>query len=191
MPVTKSISEQALALVRPPEIRTSHPIGRGWYVVYTAIKSEFRVELDLRAKGFDTFCPRENSVRVRRGRKYKISRPVFSRYVFVAFDPEREEWFNPIKSTDGVECLLENNRQPVRVPPTCIELLRRAEANGVFDKGKTPQPGEEFRIVDGPFADFVGKVQSAPAGNRIKLLVNYMNRAVATEFSLAAIERIS
>lgn len=188
----QEMTVRALATMpEDPLIPSSSPLGRVWFACYTNIKCEARAELGLKAKGFDTFLPRETRIRVRRGRKITITLPVFSRYLFVAFDPDREEWFHPIKSTDGVEALLENNQIPVRISAKVIDRLRHAEANGVFDKGKTPQAGEEFRVVGGgPFDDLIGKVMSAPQSNRIKLLLKIMNRAVAVEFSLADLERI-
>lgn len=183
----------ARAMAQQPEeplIPASYPLGRLWFACYTNPMAEDRAELGLKAKGFDTFLPHETKIRVRRGRKIKTTTPVFPRYVFVAFDPALEEWCYPIKSTDGVEAVLENNQSPMQIPSTVIDRLRHAEANGVFDKGKTPLPGEKFRVVGGgPFDDLIGKVMSAPRAGRLRLLLTIMNRAVAVEFSLADLER--
>ncbi len=167
----------------------SFPSGRLWFAVYTGISRETRVRSDLTAKGFETFLPMETSVKVRRGRRIKTKRPVFSRYVFVSFDMNLD--CRAIRSTDDVEYILENNQVPVTIPAAIIEKLQRVEANGGFDKDKTPKEGEAFRIVDGPFADMIGKVKSASPGSRVKLVLNFVHRSVATEFSLAQLERIT
>jgi len=174
-----------------PEIRTSSPLGRGWYAVYTAIKSEFNVKDRLEAKGFGAFLPCETKIRVRRGKRQKFKRPVFSRYVFVSFDPDLEDWWPEIKYIDDVEAILSNNRSPVRIPAKEIRAIQLAEANGAFDKDKLPAPGEQFMVVTGPFADFIGKVVSARANGRVKLLLKrLMGGAIPAEFSLAELERI-
>lgn len=187
-----SISQRALRQIKPPAEQSiapiSYPSERLWFAVYTSIARETRVRADLRAKGFETFLPMETSVKLRRGRRVKTMRPVFSRYVFVSFDMNLD--CRAIRSTDDVEYILENNQVPVTIPQDIIEELQRIDANGGFDKDKTPKEGEAFRIVDGPFADFIGKVKSASPGHRVKLVLNFVHRSVAAEFALAQLERV-
>ncbi len=188
-----SITARALKQIRHPleHVPASFPTGRLWYAVYTMPQREMAVRHDLLAQGFETFLPMETSLRVRRGRKLKTKRPVFARYIFTAFDVNRD--YRAIDATDGVEYILENTDVPVSIPAKVIEELRRLDSIGAFDKDKGPQIGEEFRVVDpaSPFAELAGKVQSAGPRDRIKLLLKIMNRIVATEFSLAQLDRIT
>lgn len=172
-----------------PLVPASFPLGRAWHLVYTAPMMERRVVKDLEAQGFPVFCPHEVRQRVRRGRRIKVTHPVFPRYVFVAFDIEREEWSRPILSTDGVAYILENNLVPVRIPERVIEDLRWADAHGMFDRDKLPAVGEALRVTEGLLAGEIGKVLSAKPNNRVKLLLKIMSRSVVAEFNLAGLER--
>lgn len=186
-----SITKRALATIVTPDAPISFRSGQAWFALYVMPQHELRVSADLTGRGFPAFLPMISTQRVRRGRKVKLKRPVFPGYVFTAFDINRD--CRAINATDGVEYILENNDVPVSIPIRIIEELQRLDSIGAFDKDKAPKPGEVFRVVDieSPFADLAGKVQSASPKDRIKLLLKIMNREVATEFSLAQLERIT
>lgn len=164
-------------------------LQRRWFVVCTGVKAEGRVAWTLEALNFDVFLPMETRMRVIRGKRIRVQNPLFSRYVFVGFDPQREEWYWPIRSIDGVMGLLENNQMPVPVPTIAIEELRRLEANGAFDKSKLPAAGEVFRVVAGPFADLIGKVKNARASGRVRLLLEMLGKVVEANFPIEQLER--
>jgi hypothetical protein len=48
---------QKKVLAEQPLIPASFPLERRWYVIYTNIKCEFRANMGLKAKGFETFLP--------------------------------------------------------------------------------------------------------------------------------------
>lgn len=183
-----SISQRAMAAIRPISFQ-----GVAWFVLYVAPQQEKRVASDLSGRGFQSFLPMISTQKVRRGRKVKIKRPVFPGYVFAAFDLDEPIQWRAIKSTVGVEYILENNDVPVSIPSKIIEELRRLDSIGAFDKDKAPKAGEQFRVVDpsSPLYDLAGKVHSAGPRDKVKLLLKIMNRHVATEFSLAQLERIT
>lgn len=176
-------------VMRSPEVRSSS-IGKGWYVIYTGVGVETRVCLELKVAGFGYFLPCETRAKNRNGRRWKVRRPVFPRYAFVQFDPDRDDWYGPIYAIDGVQGVLENNKHPVRVPGHVIEELRRAEENGAFDKDKLPTKGERLLVANGLWAGRIGKVIAAKPNGRIKLLLKMMERAVAVEFVKGDLERL-
>lgn len=188
----RTITERALATLQRPEplIPASFPLGQAWHVAYTNIKCEHRARYGLEGKGFECFLPMEVRYRVRRGRKSAIRRPVFSRYLFVRFDIELQGT-GDVASIDGIEQLLTNNDMPMRVPDRVIAEIRRAEANGAFDKAATLGQGEDVRVPEGPFMGMLGKVQSASPGKRVKVLLEMLGRQVITDFGLAELERTS
>ncbi|HZP68363.1 MAG TPA: transcription termination/antitermination NusG family protein [Pseudolabrys sp.] len=163
------------------------PAGVGWYVARTNIKCEFRAEMGLRSKGYEVFLPREK-VWVRHARrKSERERPLFGRYLFVGFDPNLMPW-TPIKETDGIECLVMNNGIPSRLPAGLVEKLRGEIEVGCFDETKAVaklEPGDEIRITEGPFADFVGKLKVALPKKRVEMLLNLLGGDVCVTIPLA------
>jgi transcriptional antiterminator RfaH len=149
---------------RAVDIPASFPVGGAWHVVYTNIRCEFRANMGLKAKGFETFLPYLRK-RIRHARYTQaVERPLFPRYLFVRFDVEKDEWFDPIKSTDGVEDIIRNNSIPVRIPQAELDPIIHAQKAGEFDlTRKRPisseyAEGEVIRISAGPFAGFAAEV---------------------------------
>jgi transcriptional antiterminator RfaH len=178
-----------------PLIPASFPLERRWYVIYTNIKCEFRANMGLKAKGFETLLPYIRK-RIRHGRQTSIvDRPVFPRYLFIKFDVEKDEWFHPIKSTDGVEDLIRNDNIPVRVPEQQIERLRRAQVCGDFDTTKKPVSeyvaGEMVRISEGVFSGFSATVLAAmPDKNRAELMLEFLGRKSKIELDYEALQKL-
>lgn len=164
--------------------------GRCWYAVYTAPKCEHRVQTGLACAGFGAWFPHETRVKVKHGRRVKIRRPVFARYVFAAFNEALDDWRGEIEGIDGALYVLENRDRPVRIPSDAIASLQREELNGAFDRDKLPAPNDELRVATGPFMGVIGRVLSARASGRVKLLLKLLNGMVPVEFPLAEVERI-
>lgn len=171
-----TIAARAIAAMRPQErlIPAGYPLGRAWHAFRTNIKCEYRAKIGIEILGFETFVPLEQKYIRRRGFRVKVQNPLFSRYGFVKFDVEKDDW-GPIKEVDGVEDILRNNQLPVRVPAQEIEKLKLAQTYGLFDRTKAPlpfKPGTDVEIGEGPYAGFIGKVVKARSADRIKILLS-------------------
>jgi transcriptional antiterminator RfaH len=177
-----------------PVAPVSRPLGRGWHVVRTNVHCEVRARLGIEALGFPVYLPCETRIVRHARRKIPVKRPLFPRYLFAAFDAEREAW-GAIKTTYGVEYLLYGDPDvPARVPDTAIERLRRAEAAGEFDLTK---PGASFalgasvRIEEGPFADMVGEVKRADSKHRVAVLLSFLQRTITVEVPAAMLRAVA
>jgi transcriptional antiterminator RfaH len=194
----RSMTEAALRqlALEQPLIPASFPMERRWYVVYCNIKCEFRAQMGLKSKGFETFLPYIRK-RIRHGRVTTIAnRPVFPRYLFVKFDVEKDEWFHPIKTTDGVEDLIRNQNIPVRIADRDLSRIMLMQSNGDFDlTGKTVrsdyQPGEQVRISEGVFSGFNARVVAAmPDKNRAELMLEFLGRKSKIELDYDALQKL-
>jgi transcription antitermination factor NusG len=160
-----------------PLIPASFPLGRRWYVAETFPKCEFEVESSLISKGFDAYAPRSRHFRWSKfsvRRREKIEKPLFPGYTFVSFDVEKDEWWQPIHSSDGVRSVLSNNLIPSRVHSFAIDRLRRAEAAGMFDYTipvSNFRPGDDVEIIEGPFAGLIAKIKSASVKKRVRIIM--------------------
>lgn len=181
-------------------IPMSFPLGGAWHVVFTNIRCEFRANMGLKAKGFETFLPYLRK-RVRHARyTTAVDRALFPRYLFVRFDIERDEWFHPIKSTDGVEDIIRNDSIPVRIRDDELAPIIEAQKAGEFDLtlrgGKRSKvfdykPGELARISAGPFTGFNATVvASMPEKNRVEVMLEILGRASNMQLKFDALEKL-
>lgn len=182
--------------------QTSDRSGPGWFVAMVEPRAEAKVGKGIRDElGLETYCPVERLKDRKRGRKViQVIRPLIPGYVFVAFNPLRDEW-QAIEHVDGVVDLLCNDDIPSRIPTAWVEATQRAEAYGVFDRTKTApngfKIGDKVKVGEGPFAghmalieEFLAKLKSATASKRAKVLVSFMGRMTAIELPVEALERV-
>ena len=218
----KPISERAAALVQAPQllpiaphllraaeeptIPKSFPLGAAWHVVMTNIKCEFRAKMGLQARGFAVYLPVEKRIVRHARRKEQRLFPLFRRYLFVAFDIERDEWYEPIRTTDGVADLLCYPRLPasrtrnadvqwipLQVPNAQIEALRRKEAAGDFDYTNPASAfhvGEAVRVAQGALAGLNAIVHATPPNKRVELLLDLLGRKTVVKLEAGEIERV-
>ena len=158
-----------------------------WYLVHTLPHNERRAQLHLGAQGLRTHFPTIQKT-IRHARRLRTVRaPLFPRYVFLILDLGRDRWLS-VQSTVGVSCLYSCEGRPVRVPEGIVETLiaNTDEANlALFTSGLTI--GQSVRILSGPFANFVGRLERLDAAGRIRVLLDMMGTAVPVALRRSAI----
>lgn len=189
-PVPRNLFHAALGLEPVDEnIPASFLLRKFWHVVYTAMRQEIEVKSELVKLGFDVFLPMSTRRAVKRGKRVIINDPLFTRYIFVAFDREKDEW-GSILNTNGVECILGADRIPIAVPLLEIERLQRYEQAGAFDFTRSKlnfTAGDKVEIQEGPFAGMMAKVKCASPKKRVRLLLESL---ASIEIDPAAIVRV-
>ena len=171
-----------------PGIRTLALEGRQrWFLVHTHPHNERRAQLHLGAQGFKTHFPTIQKT-IRHARKLRTVRaPLFPRYIFLILDLGRDRW-RSVWGTVGVSSIYTWEDRPVPVPEGIVETLiaNTDEANlALFTSGLTI--GQSVRILSGPFANLVGRLERLDAAGRIRVLLDMMGTAVPVALRRSAI----
>lgn len=173
-----------------------------WYVVHVYSGHEQKVKLALeekinsskRPEKFgDILIPTENVVELKNGKKKESSRKFYPGYILLRMDLDNETW-HIVNSTPKVTGFLGGKNKPAPISDK--------EAENIVDKmqqGKNkPQPkyffepGDEVRVVDGPFATFNGMVEEvSPEKEKIKVLVSIFGRATPVELNFIQVTKIN
>ena len=150
-----------------------------WYVVHTHALSENRAAEHLRRQGYQTYLPQCSRWRSYARRLELVRRPLFPRYLFVFLDIMRTQW-RPILSTVGVSTILMREGKPNPVPQGVVDMIQEGEANGEMDRmiSRRFSLGEPVRILEGPFADLIGRFQGLADRERVYVLLELMERQV-------------
>ncbi|HKJ97545.1 MAG TPA: transcription termination/antitermination protein NusG [Desulfotignum sp.] len=172
-----------------------------WYVVHVYSGHEQKVKKALEekiaaAKHPDKFgeilIPTENVVELVKGKKRESSRKFYPGYILVRMYLDNETW-HIISSTPKVTGFLGGKNKPAPIS--------EKEAQVIIDKmqqGKNkPQPkfyfepGDDVRVVDGPFANFNGTVEDvSPDKEKLKVLVSIFGRATPVELNFIQVTKI-
>lgn len=147
-----------------------------WFLVHTLPNSERRAEVHLRAQGFRTCLPQVNRT-IRHARQFRnVQAPLFPRYMFLILDLSRDRWLS-VRSTVGVSTLVTCEGCPIPVPVGVVEDLI-ASYNETLELDCGLREGQSVRILSGPFADLIGKLDRLDAGGRTRVLLEIMSTAV-------------
>jgi len=72
------------------------------------------------------------------------------------------------------------------VPPGVVEYLQsHVDVDGTLDRTPSFSAGQQVRIVEGPFADFVGTLQRLNGTDRVQVLINLLGRSVSATLPLS------
>jgi transcriptional antiterminator RfaH len=149
-----------------------------WYVAQTHAKAEHKALFNLDRQGFTAYLPQYRKRRRHARKTDWIKAPLFPRYIFVAFDPQRARW-RSISSTIGIAHLICTSERPLPLPDGVIDDIRAREtADGLVDLTE-PAPfekGEAVRVTAGPLAHLIGFFEEMTDSERVTVLLDMLGR---------------
>jgi transcription termination/antitermination protein NusG len=175
--------------------------SKHWYIIHTYSGFERKVAESLRTRaeafGFASqigqiLIPEEEVVELRNGKKVTSKRLLYPGYVVVQMEMNDELWHR-VKDTPRVTGFVGGGQTPVPLSADEINKMlyrqttaaERPRPKMTFDKGET------VRIIDGPFANFQGKVDEInPERSTLRVLVTIFGRATPVELDFLQVEKI-
>lgn len=173
-----------------------------WYVVHTFSgyenKAKLALEDAIRRHGLEprfgeVLVPTEKVVEVKDGQKKTTTRKIYPGYMFVQMLVDNETW-HVVTSTPKVTGFIGGSRNP---PPMSEAEVGRIIDRAVTEEEDRPKPvihfdrGEEVRIIDGPFATMMGKVEEVNQTRaKLTVMVNIFGRPTSVELDFTQVERL-
>lgn len=173
-----------------------------WYVVRTMTGQENKVAKTLREmvvnrKMTDYFAeilvPEETVVSNVNGKKRKIKKKFFPGYVLVKMVMTDEAW-HLVRGTDKITGFVggtSDKPQPLTNEEASY-MTNQAEEG--FKQTRTSvsfTEGETVRVIEGPFASFVGTVEAVNEKGKVKVNVSIFGRPTPVELDFTQIEKVS
>jgi transcriptional antiterminator RfaH len=152
-----------------------------WYVARTLPQREMSAAQQLANQGFRAFVPRYLRNRKHARKVETVAAPMFPRYLFVIVDRSRDRW-RSINGTIGIERLLMQGGEPQPVPQGVVEsLLALADEVGNIRFDHRLENGQAIKVVAGPFAEIIGKLERLDGHRRVRVLLEIMGAEVSVE----------
>lgn len=177
------------------EEKTNHR----WYVVHTYSGHENKVKaalkqrmesLGLKDRISEIIVPIKKVMTVRRGKKQEIKEKIFPGYILVKMAMDDEAWLL-VRTTPGVTAFVGTGVKPTPISQKEVDAIVK------FMKMETPafktkfSVGEAVKIVDGPFADFLGSIESIDeAKGKLKVLVSIFGRETPVELDFLQVSKL-
>ncbi len=199
-----------LKAVKPPiEVKKSTPehiiINKAkskkahWYVVHTYSGHEHKVaqqlkqrieSMGLEDKVLELLIPVQEKIEIRSGQKKKIKEKIFPGYLLIKMVLTDQSWLT-VRTTNGITGFVGIGNKPTPVEDKEVNAIQK------FMKMEAPKfkakfsVGEAVKIIDGPFADFLGSVEKIDeAKGKVKVLVSIFGRETPVELDFLQISKI-
>jgi len=199
-PDTASNEAAAEEAALPTAVAPAGDETKHWYIIHTYSGFEQKVADSLRGRaqafGFadqigQILIPTEEVVELRAGKKVTSKRMLYPGYVLVQMDMSDQLW-HEVKNTPRVTGFVGGGNSPV--PLTADEvnsILFRQQTSAERPRPKVNfERGETVRIVDGPFANFSGKVDEInPERNTLRVLVTIFGRSTPVELDFLQVSK--
>jgi len=170
-----------------------------WFVVHTysghenkasaALKQRIAA-MNLGNKIFEILVPTRNIVVVRHGKKEETKEKIFPGYILVRMDLDDESWL-AVRTTQGVTAFVGMGNKPTPISDKEVQaIMKFMELEAPRFKAKFSK-GEAVKIVDGPFADFLGTIdQIDEEKGKVKVLVSIFGRETPVELDFLQIRKL-
>ncbi|WP_292164081.1 transcription termination/antitermination NusG family protein [Mesorhizobium sp.] len=152
-----------------------------WYAASVFPGKEDVAERHLRMQGFDPFVPRCEKT-TRHARRIE-TRPAayFPGYMFIALDVALQRW-RSVNGTFGVRSLIMQGERPLPVPSGLVErFIALTGGDGLLDFRGGLTAGASVRILSGPFAEMIGRLDRLDPAGRARVLVAIMNGEIPVD----------
>jgi len=171
-----------------------------WYVVHTYSGYENKVKAALEErigscghpeKFGKILIPTEEVVELVRGKRKTSSRKFYPGYILVQMELTDEAW-HVVQETAKVTGFLGGRDSPAPITDEEAEkIIGQVEAGKLKPQPKFLfGPGDEVRVIDGPFANFTGTVEDVkPDKGKIRVLVSIFGRATPVELEFVQVSK--
>jgi transcriptional antiterminator NusG len=193
-----SADEQPAAETAPAGYDESSP--RKWFIIhtYSGFENKVKESLQTRAEAFgfadkigQILIPTEEVVELRSGKKVTSKRLVYPGYVLVEMEMNDELW-HAVKNTPRVTGFVGGGNSPVPLSADEVnQILYRQASSAERPRPKmTFEKNDSVRIIDGPFANFSGKVDEVNAERgTLRVMVTIFGRATPVELEFLQVEK--
>ena len=166
-----------------------------WYVVHTYSGYENKVKANLEKtienNGLEDMIqeisiPIEEAIEIKNNRRRTVQRKLLPGYVLVKMRMTEDSWY-VVRNTRGVTGFVGGSR-PTPLSETDFASIGQTQEIVRVDI----EPGDEVRILAGPFKDWTGRVTEIDKQlKRIRVLVTMLKRELAIDLAYDEVVRIA
>jgi transcriptional antiterminator NusG len=187
----------------PPKESTSSEFAdsrRGkWYVIHSQTGHEERVKKNLQQRVeslgvsdriYSVVVPTRETVVVKRGKKTKQAERVFPGYILVQMELDDQTWL-VVRTTEGVTGFIGVGQRPTPISQKEVDAIMRFVSQDQPKYKAKFVTGEAVKIIDGPFTDFLGSVQSMDESRgKLTVLVSIFDRETPIELDFLQVQKL-
>lgn len=179
--------------------KSQAPANAKWYVVHTYSGHENKVATNLKQridtmkladKIFEIIVPTRNIVTVKHGKKEEQKEKIFPGYILVKMVLDDTSWL-AVRTTQGVTAFVGAGNKPTPISDKEVDTILKFMQMEAPKYKASFSVGEAVKIVDGPFADFLGTIDNIDEEKgKIKVLVSIFGRETPVELDFLQVAKL-
>lgn len=190
----KSAAHENHMVFNEADDKTAH-----WYVVHTYSGHENKVaetlrqrvkSMKLETKIHELLVPTQERIKIQRGQKIKIKEKIFPGYLMVKIILDEDSWL-AVRTTPGITGFVGTGNKPTPISSQEVKTIKK------FTQMEAPKyktafsSGDAVKIIEGPFADFLGTVDSIDEEKgKVKVLVSIFGRETPVELDFLQVQQV-
>lgn len=146
--------------------------------------------MDVEHEVFEVVIPTAKEIEIKGGKRRTIDRKAFPGYIMVRMQLNEHSW-DVVRNTPGVVGFVSAGAEPVPLATEEADRILARMQETPSEVTTTFQKGESVRVVNGPFIDFIGKVDEINLSKgKLIVLLSLFGRETEVELDLLGVEKI-
>lgn len=173
--------------------------ARNWYAIHTYAGYENVVLRNLRQridslgmhdKIFNVIVPVEKKIKIKGGKRVEVEEKIYPGYVLVDMIVTDDSWYI-VRNTPRVTGFVGAGVNPVPLRKDEVDFLFKKMGEGTPKHNIDLSIGETVLIIDGPFKELEGKVNTVDSERgKVKVLVSMFGRETPVELDFLQVKKI-
>ncbi len=173
-----------------------------WYIAKAQTGQENKVTKSLKERIVnhkmteffsDILVPEETLVTTAGGKKKTIKKKFFPGYVLIKMIMNDKTW-HLVKSTDKITGFVGGTLDKPSPITNEEAAYMTSQMEDGFKKPRTSvnfSEGESVKVIEGPFANFVGTIEAVNEKGKVKVSVSIFGRPTPVELDFTQVEKVS
>lgn len=172
-----------------------------WYVAHVLTGHENKVRKALQERIVnhhsedlfaEIYIPEESVITNVRGKKRTLKKKFFPGYILIKMIMNDTTW-HLVRNTDKITGFIgANKNKPSPLSPDEVAYLTNQKEGGLATAriSASFSEGDSVRVIEGPFASFVGVVEAVTDKGRIRVQVSIFGRPTPVELDFTQVEKV-
>jgi len=146
--------------------------------------------MNLADRVAEILIPTQQAFRIQHGKKQEVIEKLFPGYILVKMALDDISWL-AVRTTPGVTGFVGIGDKPTPISEDEVIAIQKYMALEAPKIKAKFSPGEAVRIIDGPFAEFIGSVEEIDEEKgKVKVLVSIFGRETPVELDFLQVSKL-
>ncbi len=171
---------------------------QAWFIIHCYSGYEHKVQHNLEQRIesmgmqdyiYQVVVPTVEEIELRDGKRRTVERCLYPGYLMVQMKLTDDSWY-VVRNTPGVTGFVGMGNRPTPLRSEAVQRILRRMESAAPEVRATFKHGQKVRIIEGPFADFIGVVEEIDEERtKVRVLVSFFGRETPVELDFLQVER--